>query len=97
MEEHVSTLEVTTFQMKTLTPVAKVWYNFMCAKLRPNLHLSMVIKDKTILLYVITQGIKFNVGHVIERGIIELTHGSCTGALIHPFSSPSFAEMQKYR
>ena len=48
---HPSTLEVTAFQMKTLTHVAKVWYNFTCAKLMPNLHLSMVTRDKTILLY----------------------------------------------
>ena len=68
--------------MKTLTPVAKVWYNFLSAKLKPNLHLSMVTRDKTILLYVINQGIKFDVGHVIHRGIIESTHGHCTGALI---------------
>ena len=50
---HPSTSEVTIFQMKTLTPVAKVWYNFLCAKLRPNIHLSTVTRDKTILLYVI--------------------------------------------
>ena len=81
---HPSTSEVTIFHMKTLTPVAKVWYNFLCAKLRPNLHLTTVTKDKTILLYVITQGIKFDVEHVIERGIIESSHGHCIGALIHP-------------
>ena len=62
-------------QIKTLTPVAKVWYNFLCAKLRPNLHLTSVTKDKTILLYAITRDIKFDVEHVIEGGIIESTHG----------------------
>ena len=70
-KRHPSTSEVTIFQMKTLTHVAKVWYIFHCAKLRPNLRLNTVTKDKTILLYAITQGIKFDVGHVIERGIIE--------------------------
>ena len=81
---HPSMSVVTIFQMKTLTPVAKVWYNFLCAKLKPNLHLTTVTKDKTILLYAITQGIKFDVEHVIERGIIESAHGRRTGALIHP-------------
>ena len=57
----------------------------MCQTQRPNLHLTTVTKDKIILLYVITQGIKFDVGHVIKRGIIESTHGGCIGALIHPF------------
>ena len=82
---HPSTSQVTTFQMKALTPVSNVWYNFLVAKLKPNLHLTMVTKDKTLLLYVIVQGIKFNVGHVIEGGIIESTQGRCTRALIHPF------------
>ena len=59
---HPSTLEMTTFKMKTLKPIVKVWYNFLCAKLKPNLHLTMVTKDKTILLYAIVQGIKFDVG-----------------------------------
>ena len=44
----------------------------------------MVTKDKTILLYAIVQGIKFDVKHVIERKIIESTQGRCIGALIHP-------------
>ena len=70
--------------MKTPTTVVKVWYNFLCAKIKPNLHLTTVTKDKTILLYAITQGIKFDVEHIIERGLIESTHGCCTGALIYP-------------
>ena len=36
-----------------------------------------------ILLYAIVHNIKFDVGYVIERGIIEPTQGRCTGALIH--------------
>ena len=27
---HPSSFEFTTFQMQSLTPVAKVWYNFLC-------------------------------------------------------------------
>ena len=37
-----------------------------------------------IMLFGIVQGIKFDVGHVIKRGIIEPTQGRCTRALIHP-------------
>ena len=40
-------------------------------------------KDKTILLYAIVQGIRFDVSHVIEGGIIESAQGRCTEALIH--------------
>ena len=83
-KRHPFTSKVTTFQMKALKPVLKVWYNFIYATLKPNLHLSTIIRDKTILLYAIVQSIKFDVRNVIERGIIESTHGRCTGALIYP-------------
>ena len=70
--------------MNTLKPVPKAWHSFIYATLKPSLHLSTVSKDKVILLYEIVQGIQFDVGHVIARGIIESTKGRCTRALIHP-------------
>ena len=78
-------------------PVANVMYNILCAKLKPNLHLTMVTKNKTILLYAITQGIKFDVGHVIERRLIDSTKGHCTGAVIHPLSLPNCVVSLRYR
>ena len=79
-----STSDFTNFQMHSLTPVAKVWYNFLCVKIKPTLHLSTVTKDKMILLYAMTQGFQFDIGSVIERRLIESIEGRCTGALIHP-------------
>ena len=70
--------------MNSLTPVAKVWYNFLCVKVKPTLHLSSITKDKTIPLYAMTKDFQFNVKFVIEWGLIESTQGRCTGALIHP-------------
>ena len=81
---HPLTGEFTTFPMIALRPVAKVWYNFLSVKIKPSLHLSTVTKDKTILLYAMTKGFQFDIGTVIERGLIESTHERCTGALIHP-------------
>ena len=69
-KRHPSTFEVTTFPMVALKFVPKPWYNFLYATL-----FSIVTKDKEILLYAIVKDIKFNVGYVIERGIIELTQG----------------------
>ena len=68
--------------MKALKPVLKVWYNFICATVKPSLHPSPVTRDKTILFYAIAQGIKLDVRHVIVRGIIESTYGQCIGDLI---------------
>ena len=79
-----STGDFTNFQMHSLTPVAKAWYNFLCVKIKPTFHLSIVPKDKTILLYAMTQGFKYDIMFVIERGLIESTQERCTRALIHP-------------
>ena len=76
--------DFTTFHMYSLTPVAKVWYNFLCVKIKPSLHLSTIMKDRVILLYAMTTGLQFHIGSVIERGLIELTQGRCTGALLNP-------------
>ena len=78
-----STGDFTNFQMHSLTPVAKVWYNFLCIKIKPTLHLSTVTKDKMILLHAMTQGFQFDIGSIIERGLIESTQGLYTKALIH--------------
>ena len=74
-KRHLSTFEVTTFLRSTLKPVSKDLYNFICATLKPSLHFPIVTRDKTIMLFAIVQGLKFDVGYVIERGIIESTHG----------------------
>ena len=68
---HPMSGEFTTFQMQSLTPVAKIWYNFLCVKIKPTLHLSTVTKDKMILLYAMTKGFQFDIGTFIERGLIE--------------------------
>ena len=70
--------------MHSLTPMAKVWYNFLCIKIKPTLHLSTITKDKTILLYDMTKGFQFDIKSIIERGLIKSTQGRCTKALIHP-------------
>ena len=70
--------------MHSLTSVAKVWYNFLCVEIKPTLHLSTITKEKTILHYAMTQGFQFDIGSVIERGLIESTQRRCTRALIHP-------------
>ena len=38
--------DFTNFQMHSLTLVAKVWYNFLCVKIKPTLHLSTVTKAR---------------------------------------------------
>ena len=96
-KRHPSTGDFTTFQMHSFTLVAKVWYNFLCVKIKPALHLSTVTKDKTILLYAMTKGFQFDIGPVIEMGLIKSTHGRCTGALIYPSLITQFCQMAEVR
>ena len=60
--------------MIVLTPVAKVWYNFLCVKIKPLLYLNTVTKDKAIHLYEMTKGFQLDSGTVIEQGLIESIH-----------------------
>ena len=68
------TSDFTYFRMHSLTPVAKVWYNFLCVEIKPTLHISTVTKDKMILLCAMTKGFQFDIRSVIERGLIKEMH-----------------------
>ena len=70
--------------MHSLTPVPKVWYNFLCVKIKSTLHLSTNTKNKMILLYAMTKGFQFDIRSVTEWELIESTQWRCTEALIHP-------------
>ena len=61
------------------------------------MHLSIVTKDKTILLYTMILGFKFDIESVIERGLIESTQGQCTGALIHPSLITQLCQLAEVR
>ena len=87
--------DVTAYQMHSLALMANVWYNFLCVKMKPTLHLSTVTKDKTILLYAMTKDFQFDVGSIIEQGLIKSTQGRCTGALIHPSLITQLCQLAK--
>ena len=50
--------DLTTFQMHSLTPVTKVWYNFLCVKIKPSLHLSTITKGQGDSLIRHDQGVQ---------------------------------------
>ena len=53
------------------------------------------MKEKTILLYATTKGFQFDIGSVLEWGLIESTQGRCIGALIHPSLITQLCRMAK--
>ena len=63
--------------------IAKIWHYFMCAKLQPTTNVSAVMKSRVALVYAIIEGMKIDVGLVIQHSII---HGFEQG--IQGFSHP---------
>ena len=77
-------VEVTIFPKAVLKLVLKAWFLFLYSHLMSSLHVSIVQRDKAILLYVIVQDIKFDFGFVIENSILKAFQNRSTGALTHP-------------
>ena len=63
--------------------IAKIWHYFVCAKLQPTTNVSAVMKSRAALVYAILEGMKIDVGLVIQHSII---HGFEQG--IQGFSHP---------
>ena len=63
--------------------ISKIWHYFVCAKLQPTTNVSVVMKSIAALVYTILEGLKINVGLVIQHSII---HGFEQG--IQGFSHP---------
>ena len=51
--------------------IAKIWHYFVCAKLQPTTHVSAVMKSRAALVYAIMEGMKIDVGLVIQHSIIH--------------------------
>ena len=63
--------------------IVKIWHYFVCAKLQPITNVSAVMKNRAALVYAIIEGMKIDVGLVIQHSII---HGFEQG--IQRFSHP---------
>ena len=51
--------------------IAKIWHYFVCAKLQPTTNVSAVMKSRVALVYAIIEGMKIDVGLVIQHSIIH--------------------------
>ena len=72
-----------SFLGQAIKKIAKIWHYFVCAKLQPTTNVSVVMKSIAALVYTILEGLKINVGLVIQHSII---HGFEQG--IQGFSHP---------
>ena len=64
----------------SLIEKAKVWFDFMSSRHHPSKHVSIVHRDRAVLLYAILMNYKFNVGNIIQNSLVEDVGKS----LIHP-------------
>ena len=72
-----------SFPGQAMKKIAKIWHYFVCAKLQPTTNVSAVMKSRAALVYAILEGMKIDVGLVIQHSII---HGFEQG--IQGFSHP---------
>ena len=66
-----------------LRPIPKTWYHFIRTRLIPTTHVETVNKARLVLLHCIIEGMKVNVGQIIQR---EISAYSCKpkGCLFFP-------------
>ena len=63
-----------------LTEHAKVWFYFMSSRLLPSKHVSIVYRDRALLLYAILVNFKFSARNIIHMSL----DGDLGKSLIHP-------------
>ena len=60
-----------SFPGQAMKKIAKIWHYFVCAKLQPTTNVSAVMKSRAALVYAIIEGMKIDVGLVIQNSIIH--------------------------
>ena len=60
-----------SFPGQAMKKIAKIWHYFVCAKIQPTTNVSAVMKSRAALVYAILEGMKINVGLVIQHSIIH--------------------------
>ena len=70
--------------IEDLTDEAKVRFYFIISVLMTLKHLSIVRREKAILLFALLKGYKINVGKIIEKSILGYSESKCRGLIPHP-------------
>ena len=60
-----------SFPGQAMKEIAKIWHYFVCTKLQPTTNVSAVMKSRVTLVYAILEGMKIDVGLVIQHSIIH--------------------------
>ena len=68
-----------------LTQFGKVWFYFVNFVLNNSKHVSIVRKDRAILLYALVKGYEINVVRIVEISIMDYAKGNFAGNIPHPY------------
>lgn len=75
------TKDLISFKQSIMFPITKLWMYFICAKLFPAQHIMEVTCERALLLYVILQHEKINVGDQIYHNMWRCANGHMKGIL----------------
>ncbi|XP_073017791.1 uncharacterized protein [Primulina eburnea] len=67
-----------------LTNVAKDWYSFISARIKPTDHTTTVIKDRAILTFCILTGKTIDLGQLLQNSMFDYAKGNSPSGLLHP-------------
>lgn len=68
-----------SFKANALNKFFKVWYHFLTARLLPVKHVSVITKDRAVLLYAMVTGKTINVGKLIFENILHVAGSAKEG------------------
>lgn len=72
-----------TIERISLKPECRIWVSFLKSRLMPTVHITIVGKERLLLLNSIMKGRKINVGQVIRKEVHKCAQKS-SGSLIFP-------------
>ncbi|XP_073311543.1 uncharacterized protein [Primulina huaijiensis] len=67
-----------------LKSVAKDWYSFISARIKPTEHTTTVIKERAILTFCIMTGRTIDLGQLLQSSMLDYANGNSPSGLLHP-------------
>ncbi|XP_073023626.1 uncharacterized protein [Primulina eburnea] len=67
-----------------LREMAKYWYSFITARIKPTEHTTTVIKERAILIFCIMTGKTIDLGRLLQNSIYDYACGNSPSGLLHP-------------
>lgn len=70
-EKRKDTRRYNTLHFANFNQVAHVWSKIVCSVLLPSKHLTNVIRDRVVLVYMLMKGMSINVGVIVRQNMMK--------------------------